>query len=103
MQAYRLSGMAKIKAVKQYISEILENNIKLLVFAHHIKVLDEIESELKNKKIKFMRIDGSVSMVERANNVEKFQNDPEILVALLSITAASVGLTLTAASTVIFA
>ena len=40
MQAYRLSGMAKIKAIKEYINEILENNIKILVFAHHIKVLD---------------------------------------------------------------
>lgn len=50
-----------------------------------------------------MRIDGSVSQQERTNNVERFQNDPEILVALLSITAAGVGITLTAASTVIFA
>jgi SWI/SNF-related matrix-associated actin-dependent regulator 1 of chromatin subfamily A len=50
-----------------------------------------------------MRIDGSVSQQQRADNVEKFQNDPEILVALLSITAAGVGITLTAASTVIFA
>ena len=33
----------------------------------------------------------------------KFQDEPEIKVALLSITAAGVGLTLTAASTVVFA
>jgi hypothetical protein len=39
------------------------------VFAHHIKVLDEIESELKNKKHKFIRIDGKVSQVDRADNV----------------------------------
>ena len=69
MHAYRLSGMAKIKAVREYISEILQNNIKILVFAHHLKVLDEIEAELKSKKHKFMRIDGNVNQVERANNV----------------------------------
>lgn len=40
MEAYRMSGMAKIKAVKDYITEILENNIKILVFAHHRKVMD---------------------------------------------------------------
>jgi len=39
------------------------------VFAHHLKVLDEIEAELKSKKHKFMRIDGNVNQVERANNV----------------------------------
>lgn len=44
MQAYRLSGMAKIKAIKEYIDEILANNIKILVFAHHMKVMDEIEN-----------------------------------------------------------
>lgn len=65
--------------------------------------MDEIESELRNKKHKFIRIDGTVTQNQRAENVEKFQTDPEILVALLSITAAGVGITLTAASTVIFA
>ena len=58
MEAYRMSGMAKIKAVKEYIMEILENKIKILVFAHHRKILDEIENELSSNKIKFMRIDG---------------------------------------------
>jgi SWI/SNF-related matrix-associated actin-dependent regulator 1 of chromatin subfamily A len=58
MEAYRMSGMAKIKAVKEYIMEILENKIKILVFAHHRKILDEIENELNSNKIKFMRIDG---------------------------------------------
>ncbi len=53
-----MSGMAKIKAVKEYIMEILENKIKILVFAHHRKILDEIENELNSNKIKFMRIDG---------------------------------------------
>ena len=50
-----------------------------------------------------MRIDGTVSQTDRSNNVDRFQNDPELLVALLSITAAAVGITLTAASTVVFA
>lgn len=58
---------------------------------------------MKHKKVNYMRIDGSVTHADRSNNVERFQNDPQLLVALLSITAAGVGITLTAASTVVFA
>lgn len=50
-----------------------------------------------------MRIDGNVSKQVRHENVTNFQEDQSIKVALLSITAAGVGLTLTAASTVVFA
>jgi len=50
-----------------------------------------------------MRIDGSVPSEKRAELVNLFQNDEKCRVAILSITAASVGLTLTKAQTVIFA
>lgn len=53
--------------------------------------------------MKFIRIDGSTPSHERHSSVEKFQNDDTIRVAVLSILAAGVGLTLTAASTVVFA
>jgi len=49
-----------------------------------------------------MRIDGSVDSEVRMNLVNKFQEDNACRIALLSITAASTGLTLTMAQTVIF-
>ena len=50
-----------------------------------------------------MRIDGSTPSAHRLEHVSKFQHDGSCRVAILSILAAGVGITLTAASTVIFA
>ena len=33
-----------MKAIKDYLEDLLENEIKLIFFAHHIEMLDEIES-----------------------------------------------------------
>ena len=103
MQAYRLSGCAKVDGAVEYILSLLENDVKLLIFAHHKTILDRIEEALMKKKIKSIRIDGDVMMSDRQNRVDQFQNKSDIMAALLSISAAGVGLTLTASSTVVFA
>ena len=36
--------MAKLKGIKEYLGELIENDIKFIVFAHHIEVLDELET-----------------------------------------------------------
>lgn len=50
-----------------------------------------------------MRIDGKTSQNQKHSNITLFQNDSSCRVALLSITAAYQGITLTAASVVVFA
>jgi len=50
-----------------------------------------------------MRIDGSTPHRERADNVRKFQSDPNCRVAIIGMLAGGVGITLTAASHVFFA
>ena len=79
---------------------------KLVVFAHHKEVLDYIETTIAAKykgRLGMMRIDGSVPPAERALRVKKFQTNEKVRLSLLSMTAAGVGLTLTAASNIIFA
>lgn len=101
-EAYRLAGKAKLDSVKSWVVEKLDGEIdKLIIFGHHKEFLDGIEQSLIAEKIKYMKIDGSTSKIARFNNTENFQKDPTIRVALLSINAASVGLTLTAASSVL--
>ena len=107
MKAYQASGIAKVPGVCDYLVEWIRGagTQKVLVFGHHKGVLDAIEiavaKELKGKG--HIRIDGSVQSKERALRVKKFQTSKHIRVAVLSMTAAGVGLTLTAASTVMFA
>ncbi len=82
---------------------LLAADEKFLVFGHHKCMLDAIESSLREKKVKFIRIDGSTPSSERYSQVQTFQENMEYKVAVLSIKAAGVGLTLTAASLVVMA
>lgn len=99
----KLTGEAKSKAVCEYIVHLINSEIKFIIFAHHIVVLDNIEAALKHHKCNYIRIDGSTSQNKREEYVNRFQNDEKCTIALLSLTACGVGLNLTASSTVIFA
>jgi len=98
------TGKAKLPFIVSYISDLLAaSSGKFLVFAHHLMVLDGIEACLKKEKAGYFRLDGSTPPAVRQEGVERFQTDPECRVALLSITAGGTGITLTAASLVVFA
>ncbi|KAK2819613.1 hypothetical protein Q7C36_021259 [Tachysurus vachellii] len=103
-QMYKQTAIAKAGAVKDYIKMMLETEqLKFLVFAHHLSMLQACTEAVIEAKASYIRIDGSVPSAERIQLVHRFQNDPETRVAILSIQAAGQGLTLTAASHVVFA
>ncbi|MCI4393309.1 hypothetical protein PGIGA_G00155910 [Pangasianodon gigas] len=103
-QMYKQTAIAKAGAVKDYIKMMLETEqLKFLVFAHHLSMLQACTEAVIEAKAGYIRIDGSVPSAERIQLVHRFQNDPETRVAILSIQAAGQGLTLTAASHVVFA
>ena len=101
-KVYKLSAEAKTSGVKEYIHYLIDNKCKYLIFAHHIVMLDAIEEEVKKLKVDYIRIDGKVKLEKRQEYVQKYQKDETCLVAILSITACYTGITLTAASTVVF-
>ncbi|KRZ72534.1 SWI/SNF-related matrix-associated actin-dependent regulator of chromatin subfamily A-like protein 1 [Trichinella papuae] len=84
------TAQAKIQATIEYISELIESNQKFIIFAHHMIMLDAI-SEFLSSKIIFLNFLWGSIYSNRWN------------LALLSITAASTGLTLTSARLVVFA
>uniref|UniRef100_A0A8C5APF2 SWI/SNF-related matrix-associated actin-dependent regulator of chromatin subfamily A-like protein 1 n=1 Tax=Gadus morhua TaxID=8049 RepID=A0A8C5APF2_GADMO len=101
---YNHTADAKIQAITEYIMDLLEcGREKFLVFAHHKTVLDSITEELRKKSVPFIRIDGSTSSAERHQRCELFQHGMGSCVAVLSITAANMGITLHAANLVVFA
>uniref|UniRef100_A0A3Q3K5K4 SWI/SNF-related matrix-associated actin-dependent regulator of chromatin subfamily A-like protein 1 n=1 Tax=Monopterus albus TaxID=43700 RepID=A0A3Q3K5K4_MONAL len=101
---YGHTAEAKLQAIMEYITDMLEcGREKFLVFAHHKLVLDHITSELGKKNVNFIRIDGSTPSAERQQLCENFQFSTQTCVAVLSITAANMGLTLHSADLVIFA
>lgn len=101
---YKQTAIAKAGAVKDYIKMMLETEeLKFLVFAHHLSMLQACTEAVIEAKAGYIRIDGSVPSAERIQLVHRFQNDPGTRVAILSIQAAGQGLTFTAASHVVFA
>ncbi|KAI5651013.1 hypothetical protein M9H77_37018 [Catharanthus roseus] len=100
---YTESAEAKIPAVLDYLGTMIEAGCKFLIFAHHQSMLDAIHQFLLKKKVGCIRIDGSTPSASRQALVTDFQEKESVKAAALSIKAAGLGLTLTAASTVIFA
>jgi len=102
MEAFKLTAEAKVGGVQDYIEYLLGNDVKFLLFGHHMTMLDGVEERVKSLGTKYVRIDGSTPAEKRQKAVEQFQNDDATRVAVLSITACGQGLTLTAAHTVVF-
>jgi SNF2 family DNA or RNA helicase len=110
-QMYGLTGESKIPAVVSFLSKWLGDPAKgkICVFAHHIFMLDAIAKGVRLSNggergtYKYIRIDGKTSPKNRQEQIDNFQNDPTVRLALLGITAAGVAVTLTAASEVLFA
>ncbi|XP_018596903.1 SWI/SNF-related matrix-associated actin-dependent regulator of chromatin subfamily A-like protein 1 isoform X1 [Scleropages formosus] len=95
---------AKTGAVTEYILDLLEcGRDKFLVFAHHKLLLDAVSRELEDKGVAYIRIDGSTPSAERQTLCHRFQFSESRCVALLSITAANMGVTLHSATLVVFA
>lgn len=98
----RLTAMAKVKSVLEYIRMFLEtSDRKMVVFAQHIDVLDAL---MRAKSIfdHSVRILGASTQSSRKYAVQRFQTDPKIRLFFGQIQAAGTGLTLTAASDLLF-
>ncbi len=95
----QLAGLGKVPAAREAIDGYLEAGRKVVVFAHHRAVLDELQSTLAAGT--FARIDGNTALDDRQAAVERFQFNDACRVFLGSTKAAGVGLTLTAASDVL--
>ena len=65
MEAYKLTGQAKVEGVKDFIENLIENGVKFLLFAHHQNILDKYEEFCVEKAIQYIRIDGSVPLDKR--------------------------------------
>lgn len=103
MALWKRTAEIKLPSTLEYVDDLLESGHKMLVFAHHQSILDALEGHCLVSKVRTIRIDGRTTPSTRQDLCTAFQSDPSLRIALLSITAASTGLTLTAATTVIFA
>ena len=98
----RMVGEAKAPALAAYLAdELTEGKEKIVVFAWHLPVMDILEAALR--KFGVARIDGGTLTSKRQGIVDRFQTDPDCRVFIGQIIAAGTGITLTAASSLVFA
>ncbi|KAG0572907.1 hypothetical protein KC19_VG134100 [Ceratodon purpureus] len=77
-------------------------NHRVLLFAQMTKMLNILEDYMNYRKFKYLRLDGSSTIMDRRDMVKDFQLRSDIFVFLLSTRAGGLGINLTAADTVIF-
>ena len=89
-----LSG--KFELAVDMLSEVISNGDKVLVFSSFVEHLKLFRAALDSSETAYAYLDGSTK--DRKQQVELFQNNPDVRVFLLSLKAGGLGLNLTAAS-----
>jgi SWI/SNF-related matrix-associated actin-dependent regulator of chromatin subfamily A-like protein 1 len=95
-----MTAMAKVDDVIEFTKNVLENVEKVVLFAHHHDVIDALMAAFGKYAV---CVRGGMNSAVRQESVDRFQDDPRVRVFIGGLYAAGVGLTLTAAHTVIFA
>lgn len=98
------TALVKVPAVIAHLENALDDDTnKIIVAAHHHDVIDQLTAAATERGWKPVWITGDSKEQERQTAVDNFQNDPNVRIFIGSITAAGVGITLTASSHVVFA
>ncbi|MBM9532097.1 SWF/SNF helicase family protein, partial [Desulfoprunum benzoelyticum] len=89
----------KFEAFKDLVTSIIDDGHKVLVFSQFVQMLHIIRNWLHMVEIPFCYLDGTSK--DRFEQVDKFNNTPEIPIFLISLKAGGTGLNLTSADYVI--
>jgi SNF2 family DNA or RNA helicase len=99
----RRIGTAKAGLAADYAAQLARSVGKVVFFAKHIDVMDAAEELFAKRELKTVSIRGDQSATLRQREIDAFNTDPDVSVAVCSLTAAGVGLNLQVASNVVLA
>jgi SNF2 family DNA or RNA helicase len=91
----REAGSAKLELLLARLEEVVEGGHKALIFSQFTSLLAILREELERRGVTYEYLDGQTP--RRDERVDRFQNDPELRLFLVSLKAGGVGLNLTAA------
>ncbi|MEM6792516.1 MAG: DEAD/DEAH box helicase [Acidobacteriota bacterium] len=86
---------AKLDNLLKYLEEVLDEGHKALVFSQFTSLLSILRTQLDDRGVVYEYLDGRTR--KRQEKVERFQNDEDCRLFLISLKAGGVGLNLTAA------
>lgn len=96
------TALKKVEYIYEYIDEIVESGQQIVIFTYHRDVAAKIQEKLKENNVDSTVITGEDSIETRQKAVDDFQNG-KIRILITTMKALGMGVTLTAASTAIFA
>jgi SNF2 family DNA or RNA helicase len=96
---YPLESSGKFQAFRELLSEAMDGSHRILVFSQFVKLLKRLRAWFDTEGIPTEYIDGSTR--DRLAVCDRFNNNPEITVCLISLKAGGTGLNLTGADTVV--
>jgi SNF2-related domain/Helicase conserved C-terminal domain len=99
----RRIGQAKAELAADYAAQLARSAGKVVFFAKHVDVMDAAEETFARQGVRFSSIRGGQTPTARQASVDAFVNDPDVTVAVCSLTAAGVGLNLQIASNIVLA
>jgi SNF2 family DNA or RNA helicase len=92
----RIDGpSAKMDVLLSQLEELIDEGHKALVFSQFTSLLSIVRKRFEEKGITYEYLDGQTR--NRKDHVDRFQNDPDCPVFLISLKAGGLGLNLTAA------
>lgn len=99
----RRIGQAKAGLAADYAAQLARNVGKVVFFAKHVDVMDQAEKTFADRGIGYASIRGDQTPKTREKNITAFTSDPDVSIAVCSLTAAGVGLNLQVASNLVLA
>jgi SNF2 family DNA or RNA helicase len=99
----RRIGQAKAGLASDYAAQLARSVGKVVFFAKHIDVMDQAEAAFAARDLRTVSLRGDQTALQRQAAIDAFNKDPEVAVAVCSLTAAGVGVNLQAASNVVLA
>jgi hypothetical protein len=99
----RRIGQAKAELAADYAAQLAHSAGKVVFFAKHVDVMDAAEETFAQRGVRFSSIRGDQTPTARQANIDAFVNDPDVAVAVCSLTAAGVGINLQVASNIVLA
>lgn len=99
----RQIGQAKAALAADYAAQLARSVGKVVFFAKHIDVMNRAEALFAEKGLGTVSIRGDQTATFRQEQIDAFNNDPSVAVAVCSLTAAGVGVNLQASSNVVLA
>jgi chromodomain-helicase-DNA-binding protein 7 len=96
-----LDASGKLILLDKFIQKFRQEKSKMLVFSQFKKMLDIIQIYLNNANVPFEMLTGSVKNQDRVMAIQRFNDDPNFGIFLLTTRAGGLGINLTSAKVVI--